>query len=55
MADTNTKAISIENLATFKNEMEAEVDRKITAAGGNVAYATEEEIKALFAEPTPTV
>lgn len=50
MPETNTKAISIENLATFKTEMEAAVDKKIAAAGGNVTYATEAEIKALFAE-----
>ncbi len=51
-AEINTKAVSVENLATFKTEMEAVVDKKITAAGGNVTYATEADIKALFAEPT---
>ncbi len=49
MAETNTRAVSIENLAVFKTEMDVAIDKKL-AAGGSVTYATEAEIKALFAE-----
>ena len=47
----NTTAVSLENLETFKAEMNAEVEKKIAEApAAGVTFATTEQIKALFAE-----
>lgn len=53
--DTENKStipVSLENLETFKTEMDASVDGKIAniPAGTTPTFATEAQIKALFAE-----
>lgn len=50
----STIPVSLENLGTFKAEMDAAVTKKIEAIPGTTpTFATEAQIKALFAE-TPT-
>lgn len=47
----NEIAVSLENLGSFKSEMEAVIDKKIAAApAASVTFATTEQIKAMFAE-----
>lgn len=47
------KVVTLENLGTFKSEMDKSVDAKVAAGGGaNVTYATEADILALFADGT---
>lgn len=44
-------AVSLENLETFKAEVDAMVEDKVNgAATAGVTFATTEQIKALFAE-----
>ncbi len=55
MSDPN-KVVTLENLGTFKSEMDKSVDKKVQEAGGSgtqVEYATESDILGLFAE-TPS-
>lgn len=54
-ATNNQKAVTLENLAVFKQQMDASVDRKIANIGSAIELpcATEEDILALFAEPAP--
>lgn len=49
------KVVTLENLGTFKAEMDKSVDAKVAAggAGSDVAYATEDDILALFADNEP--
>lgn len=55
MAETTNKAVTVENLGTFKAQMEAVIDEKVAAAGGaSVEYATEQDILALFSDTTET-
>lgn len=51
----NGKVVTLENLSTFKAEMDKSVDAKVAAdgAGGSVVYATDEDILALFADKEP--
>ena len=47
----NTTAVSLENLETFKAEVDTMVDKKIAEApAAGVTFATTDQIKALFAE-----
>lgn len=48
----STIPVSLENLGTFKAEMDTAVDAKIAAIPGTYAptFATEAQIKALFTE-----
>ena len=47
----NTTAVSLENLETFKAEMDAKVDEKVKAAAtAGVTFATTDQIKALFTD-----
>lgn len=48
------KVVTLENLGTFKSEMDKSVDAKVAAGGGGTAleYATEADILGLFAEKT---
>lgn len=45
----NNIAVSLENLETFKAEMDAKVDEKVKTVAG-MTFATTDQIKALFAE-----
>lgn len=45
----STTAVSLENLETFKTEMESVIDEKVKTAAG-VTFATTAQIKVLFAE-----
>lgn len=47
------KVVTLENLGTFKSEMDKSVDAKVAAGGGTaLEYATEADILGLFAEKT---
>ncbi len=52
MGETNTsKVVTLDNLSTFKTEMDKSVDAKVAAGGGGtVEYATDADILALFAD-----
>lgn len=52
MEETNTsKVVTLDNLSTFKTEMDKSVDAKVAVGGGgDVTYATEADILALFAD-----
>lgn len=55
MAENNSKVITTENLGTFKTQMETVIDAKIAAVGtGELTYATEQDILALFSDPSLT-
>lgn len=55
MAEKNSKVITTENLGTFKAQMETVIDAKIAATGtGELTYATEQDILALFSDPSLT-
>lgn len=47
-----SKVVTLDNLSTFKTEMDKSVDAKVAAGGGggDVTYATEADILALFAD-----
>lgn len=50
---TTGKVVTLENLNTFKTEMDKTVDAKVAAGGGApLEYATEADILGLFTEPT---
>ncbi len=47
------KVVTLENLGTFKTEMDKAVDAKVAAGGGTpLEYATEADILGLFTENT---
>jgi len=51
MGETSTnKVVTTENLGTFKTQMEAVIDEKVSEAVGSIVYATEQDILDLFAE-----
>lgn len=45
-----TKAITLENLGTYRTQIETVVDNKIAASGGNIEFATEQDILDLFSD-----
>lgn len=50
MAESTNKVVTVESLATFKTQIETVVDTKVAASGGSIAYATEQDILALFTD-----
>lgn len=51
MAETTAGVVTVENLGTFKTQMEVVIDKKIAAAGtAGLEYATEQDILDLFAD-----
>lgn len=50
MADSTQKAVTVENLGTFKTQMETVIDNKVAAGGTSIEFATEQDILDLFSD-----